>query len=369
MREQTTLPSVATGDVLELIGQIYDASVAPQSWPTVLESCRQFVGGASAAIFRKSVTGHRRQLLHADGRLDAALTEDYFAHWAPTDPSNTVQVFSPIEQGTITSRSLTPQDFAETRFAREWAFPQGMIDIGSATLDRHGDCATIFGVFRHEHHGLGDEDMRQRITLLAPHIRRAVAIGTMLGTAAHEADTFRQTVDALAAAVLIVDADGRLLHANQAGQTLLTHDQLSLDRSGLRNLLPQPGDLAPRSTWLETAGGTRLALHILPLTGARSLSGLAGDAVAALFIQPARFDPPSVPEGLATAFELTPAELRVALATIRFDKVADVANHLGLSEATVKTHLAHIFSKTDTRRQADIVKLIAAFASPLLPRQ
>jgi DNA-binding CsgD family transcriptional regulator len=84
-----------------------------------------------------------------------------------------------------------------------------------------------------------------------------------------------------------------------------------------------------------------------------------------VFLQPAQFEPPSIPESLARAFELTPAELRVALSTLRHDKVADVAENLGVSEATVKTHLSHIFSKTDTRRQADIVKLVAAFKSPL----
>jgi DNA-binding CsgD family transcriptional regulator len=42
-----------------------------------------------------------------------------------------------------------------------------------------------------------------------------------------------------------------------------------------------------------------------------------------------------------------------------------VAENLGVSEATVKTHLSRIFSKTDSRRQADIVKLVAAFRSPL----
>jgi DNA-binding CsgD family transcriptional regulator len=31
----------------------------------------------------------------------------------------------------------------------------------------------------------------------------------------------------------------------------------------------------------------------------------------------------------------------------------------------VKTHLGRIFTKTDTRRQADLVKLVAAFSSPV----
>jgi hypothetical protein len=31
----------------------------------------------------------------------------------------------------------------------------------------------------------------------------------------------------------------------------------------------------------------------------------------------------------------------------------------------VKTHLQHVFEKTDTNRQADLVKLVAGYMSPL----
>ena len=34
---------------------------------------------------------------------------------------------------------------------------------------------------------------------------------------------------------------------------------------------------------------------------------------------------------------------------------------LGISEATVKTHLHHVFEKTGTGRQADLIKLIAGY--------
>jgi DNA-binding CsgD family transcriptional regulator len=45
--------------------------------------------------------------------------------------------------------------------------------------------------------------------------------------------------------------------------------------------------------------------------------------------------------------------------------VAETAEALGVSEATLKTHLNRIFSKTGTQRQPDLVRLVAGFASPL----
>ena len=42
-----------------------------------------------------------------------------------------------------------------------------------------------------------------------------------------------------------------------------------------------------------------------------------------------------------------------------------VAEDLGISETTVRSHLKHVFEKTGTKRQVDLVKLVAAFESPL----
>jgi CreA protein len=42
------------------------------------------------------------------------------------------------------------------------------------------------------------------------------------------------------------------------------------------------------------------------------------------------------------------------------------ANEEVFSEKTSKTHLRHVFAKTDTNRQADLVKLVAGYANPLI---
>lgn len=363
-------------DLLQAIAALYDAAVEPSLWPRVLDICREFVGGSSAAIFAKDVTGTRRQLVHVDGRLDPAFTRLYFAELAPIDPSNPAQVYAPIEQGVITSQKLDPREFSQTRFAAEWAAPQGIVDIGFTALERRGDWAALFGVFRHERDGLGDAAMAQRISALAPHLRRAISIANVVGDIAQETYALRQAIDRLTIAVVLVDADGRIVHANQAGALmigLVKADSspalgfVRLDRS-LGRQLAMLGSQVSSTTFLETSSGERLIAHALPLNaGNRFFTDLGSrDAAAAIFLQPTRFELPTAFESLAEEFQLTPAELRVAVATVVHGKVADLAENLGISEATAKTHLSRIFAKTDTKRQADIVKLIAAFKSPLI---
>jgi DNA-binding CsgD family transcriptional regulator len=110
--------------------------------------------------------------------------------------------------------------------------------------------------------------------------------------------------------------------------------------------------------------GERHVAHVLPLTsGARRKAGTAYSAVAAVFVRKAALDLPHPLEALADAYKLTPAEMRVLMTIVQIGGVPEVAPVLGISEATVKTHLQRIFDKTGTSRQADL-KLVAGY-SPL----
>jgi DNA-binding CsgD family transcriptional regulator len=87
--------------------------------------------------------------------------------------------------------------------------------------------------------------------------------------------------------------------------------------------------------------------------------------VAALFIRKVAMFVAMPPEVIGKSFKLTPTELRVLLAIVEVGGVAKVAEALGVADSTVKTHLGRVFEKTGTTRQADLVKLVAAYASPL----
>ncbi|MGC1348698.1 MAG: LuxR C-terminal-related transcriptional regulator [Xanthobacteraceae bacterium] len=54
------------------------------------------------------------------------------------------------------------------------------------------------------------------------------------------------------------------------------------------------------------------------------------------------------------------------LAIVEVGGVPAVAEVLGIAVTTVKTHLGRIYEKTGTNRQADLVKLVAGYFSPLI---
>jgi DNA-binding CsgD family transcriptional regulator len=258
------------------------------------------------------------------------------------------------------------------------------VDCVSAVLDRSVTGAALFGVFRHERDGMVDDDTRQRMRLIVPHIRRAVLIGRHVELKSVEAATFADTLDGINAGMCLVDAAGRILHANLACQAILdAGDFLSaiegrigardakIDQA-LRELLAAAGStdaatgVRGAALSLKSRNGPRYVAHVLPLTsGARRLAGITYAATAALFICKVATEIPSSPEIIARAYNLTPTELRVLLAIVEVGGVPEVAVAFGVAESTIKTHLSRLFVKTGTGRQADLVKIVAGFATPL----
>jgi DNA-binding CsgD family transcriptional regulator len=91
----------------------------------------------------------------------------------------------------------------------------------------------------------------------------------------------------------------------------------------------------------------------------------AGMSGVILFVRDMTAPPPNL-TAFARHFGLTAAEAAIAAELVNADGVAAAAARLGLSRATVRTHLIHIFQKTATRRQAELVRLMFAWAEPLM---
>lgn len=70
-------------------------------------------------------------------------------------------------------------------------------------------------------------------------------------------------------------------------------------------------------------------------------------------------------EALAELYGLTLAESRVLEHIGQGETPQEAAERLGISLTTVKTHLQRIFAKTETTRQADLVRLVTRATPPV----
>jgi DNA-binding CsgD family transcriptional regulator len=365
----------------ELIGDIYDTALDATLWPGVLKNLAEFVGGSAAAIYCKSPVTAAGAVYHQFG-FDPHYQQLYLSKYIRFDPSRAAHCLADIGQLVSMGDIMSYRELQESRFHQEWATPQGVADCLTTPLDKSANGAALFGVFRHEDHGIVDDEVRRRGGLIAPHVRRAALIGNVLDTRTAETTAFMEALNGLAAGVFLVDGNGRVVFANLSGREMLEDGRILRLRNDtlatadarpvLADVIAAAGDgdagigvsgiavpltAPPEALWLA---------HVLPLTsGARRETGTSFAAVAAVFVHQSSLAVPSAIESISKLYRLTPGELRVLAAVSEVGGISAVADVIGISEATVKTHLQRVFAKTGTDRQTELIKLVVAHASPL----
>jgi len=203
------------------------------------------------------------------------------------------------------------------------------------------------------------------------------AIFPLPGTAV-DAATLADTLDGLDIGLYLVAADARLVHANTAGRAILMARDVLREIRGhltacdgaanqtLQRLFAAPRPASETAVPMIGTAGQRYVAHALPLTSeTRPFANEACRASTALFVRKVTLAIPPCSDVIGQVFRLTPAELRVLLAIVELGSVREVAAAFGVAGSTIKTHLRRLFEKTGAARQADFVKLVAGYATPL----
>ena len=366
----------------QLIGDIYDAALDSSRWTSVLAKIACYAGGQAAGLLSKdsiSKTGN----IHYQSGVDPYFVRLYAETYWKFDPVASLPDCE-LEQ-IVSVPDLVPYDeFRAGRFYREWAQPQGWIDAANAVLEKSATSCAYLSVVRNEVSGMVDDEMRRRLQLVVPHVRRAVRTGKVIDLSQAEAATFADILDGLSPAIFLIDADGLIVHDNAAGRAVLDKGDLLRGVHGRLTAIDPQVDQALHAAFVavnkdaETGGkgralpmkgraGERYVAHVLPLTaGENRKAGAASNAVAALFVRKAELEAEPSSEVIGRTYKLTPTELRVLRAIVNVGGVRQVAGNLGVADTTIKTHLGRLFEKTGVSRQADLVKLVAGYSSVLV---
>ncbi len=222
-----------------LIGDIYDAVFDPDHRTDVLDRIAGFAGGHSGGLLSKHALSkpsdksfgkaeHLYCYIGNDSESLQAYSESYPKLDSTADPLSIG-----VEQIVSTGDLVPYEEFRRGRFYQEWARPHGWIDIASAVIEKSATSCTFLSVARREASGLVDADMRRRMALVIPHVRRALLIGKTIHHKEAEATCLTDILDGLSAGMILVDATGRIVHANAAGSTHTRRRRLS-PQDGLR---------------------------------------------------------------------------------------------------------------------------------------
>lgn len=367
-----------------LVGDIYDASLDPSLWPKALRKLCAFVPGHHANIFIQDSTRQSVNLTFSWGD-DPYWQKLYLEKYARMNPLFPALMFWEVGKVFATFDVVPAAQLYRTQFYREWLEPQGYTEAAAAILEKSRTSLALVAVPRAKNQGPVDKASRKRLQLLVPHIRRAVLIGKAIDLQKTTVAALTDALDAVSAAVFLVDAGGHVVHCNASGTALLAESgmlhsangslrarQPAIDKA-LREILSLAAsgdDVAIGSMGialpLEAKDGERYVAHVLPLScGARGKAKKNHTAALAIFVHKTALQKPTLVEALAEQYRLTPTELRVLFAIVEIGGVPEIAPVLGIGEGTIKTHLKHIYAKTGASRHVDLAKLVAEFANPL----
>jgi DNA-binding CsgD family transcriptional regulator len=211
---------------------------------------------------------------------------------------------------------------------------------------------------------------------LQPHLQLANELHSQLFQLQEEHDAAMEILDLLPIGVIVVDAKGKPLTRNRSAKNLLArHDGLTLRPDGLaatngRHTAELRESI--RRAISDTPNGQECGCQVLPLQKPTSEKPLGllitalrrtkgdhdSDPAAVIFVH----DPEAsyaTSEGLLRKlYGLTRAEARLAVLLSKDMCLKSAAQNLSITIGTARGHLKHIFSKTGTNRQAELVRLI-----------
>lgn len=363
----------------QAVSRIYDCAIEPDGWEATLDFIRDRLDLAFLAIhfvsFPQAGTSAPPQLLTLRTDWDEGRMVELLGK-LETIPGFQDMRSAPIDSPVVQLRLVDEQQFRRTDFYRTWVGPQGLKDAcNTPVIQRRNLTAMLSAWTSADRPPVTDTEM-EVMSMLTPHIRRALLISDMLDDAHVLLRIHRGVLDRLTVAIFIVGASGRLVYHNAAGEALLSRGNFIQAVAG--NLRPLSethrssfvtavdiacsGIDSNLGTWgagmaLPGSDGEACVVNVLPF-GMSDRRRALGPGMAAIFVTGSgAARPPSV-EVLSALTGLTSAEAEIALGVAEGESVDTIARRRGISINTVRKHLSNAFNKTGAAGQNELGALV-----------
>jgi DNA-binding CsgD family transcriptional regulator/PAS domain-containing protein len=364
--------------------KIYDAAMDPKLWETALADIRSFVNGSSIALHYASADPGKfgAAILYSVGFSKEFLRDStlYERGWAAQIGLLDWRIGDVRHLPDI----LPAEEYLNGLFYKNVIMPHREFDyVGMVALKEAGTIVPLTVSTTVDHGPFTPQNIKA-LRLLAPHICRAVKISLALEMKNLDASLMETTLNGLQAGVYIVGRDGRIAFMNQTaeqqikrgyGVTIQNQRLVPTNAAAAAEYqeffveahekLSVPKSSRPSIAFPDEQGG--LVATLLPLgVGKRKMLALgATTAGYAVFVQDPAIAFANPGEGFAKLYGLSSAEMRIIMVMAEGNGISETADILGLSNATVKSHLQHMFAKTGTSRQSDLMQLVIRSLAPI----
>ena len=368
-----------------LVGSIYDCAANPELWPETLGQISQSVNAAYALVGFISKDAAQPGGVANWVRRNSAWDEEWLLKLEKIMHliSNGGGFHTPVDTAWTQLSVMPEEEFHKTEFYKIWVKPQGLRDTINVPYLQRPDSVGMWNLPCYDtREPYGAEEMRL-CESLSPHIRRAMLINDITDKGRLALTLYKQVLDTLSAAVFIVGLGQKLEFTNAAGDRMLSQGEYLRLNGGMFQSRRELGQSTALSSAIERAlkgdaavgitgtgvplvgyDGSRLAAYVLPQAG-KDVRGAMGAGHCAVFVARRGEQQPMAMEILRTLFDLTVAETRVALLVAKGDGPQTIAQVLGITVNTVRSHLKHCFSKTGTTDQTGLGGAVNALLPPV----
>lgn len=371
--------------VADLIASAYAAVGDASRWPTVLGGLSDLAGGVGGVLLSID-TKRRRSRMVASINMDPDTLDAYAAHYHTVDPWIGPVLSQPVGALVPTERHLPHENLTRTEFYNDWLRPQGIERSLGCVMLREDGTLIVLGLPRGPKQGRYKRSDIERLRAFTPHFQRALQLDRHLGRSNGQRRVALEALDRMAAGVFLVDRARRVRPVNAAAEEIARADdgftwhrsmlrvQHAADQRTLDRLIGEavgateggPADngtscASGMMTLSRPSGRLPYSLLVSPL--AENAGGLLGNGARATVVitDPERGNGVSR-DGLTALYGLTPSEARLVERLMAGDRLYAAADALHMARETARSHLKHIFLKTDTHSQADLIRLLLSSA-------
>jgi DNA-binding CsgD family transcriptional regulator/PAS domain-containing protein len=365
-------------DLNPLIDSIHDASLGLLTWTDALWAVAERIGAQCVTV--QTTEARSNWSLSNWCGIDPPFRHAYENHYLQLDPMSSFA--ARCQPGiVVTDRMIISRPILErTEFYQGWVRPQGLCRYAGANLSTKDGIHGVLSAGRGSATPYRQQDIDVLVSLL-PHIQNAVRTVRHFDNVSLRELAERNALDALAQAVVIVDGKARVIFANRAAELMfsvsdgiatshqrlvgMTASSTSLLHALISGATGAGGNLRSGGAMLldRTPPSGPLQVLATPLGNRHRLTGInVQEPAAMLMLVDSLGASRGLEARLAALFRLTPAEARVACEIAEGRSPKDVAERLRVMPSTIRTHLHHVFTKTATRGQGDLIRLIAQIA-------